>query len=109
PPPEPALINPDIPPALSMVILRSLAKDPAARFPSASSLSAALAEALNIAVPDKLNPPAYPKDIVDEPTRHQSFSAQLAARAPVASPSTPVLSPALTPALTHSSSSLATI
>src|SRR5579859_7650360 len=44
---SPVLINPNIPPALEMVILRCLEKDPAARFPSASSLAAAIAEALN--------------------------------------------------------------
>src|SRR5437868_12223945 len=37
-PPSPALINPNIPPALELAILRFLAKAPAARFPSASLL-----------------------------------------------------------------------
>src|SRR5947209_4884690 len=37
-PTPPILINPNIPPALSEVILRCIAKDPAARFPSASVL-----------------------------------------------------------------------
>jgi serine/threonine protein kinase len=45
-PPPPVLINRSIPLALSAVILHGLAKDPAARFPSASSMAAALAEAL---------------------------------------------------------------
>lgn len=45
-PPAPALFNTRISPALSMVILRGLAKDPNARFNSASAMVAALAEAL---------------------------------------------------------------
>src|SRR5205807_3128050 len=77
PPPAPSLINPNIPPALSVVILRSLAKDPAARFPSASSLTAALAEAFNLPIPEKLNVPAYPKDVLDEPTHYQPLSSSL--------------------------------
>ncbi len=51
-PTPPALYHPNIPPAVTMVILRSLAKDPRARFPSASSLTEALAEALNLPVPE---------------------------------------------------------
>jgi serine/threonine protein kinase len=50
-PPDPALLNPAISPVLSEVILRCLAKDPTARFPTASALSLALAEAFNVSVP----------------------------------------------------------
>ncbi len=67
-PTSPALINPNIPPALTMVILRSISKDPAARFPAASSLVAALAESLNLPVPETLNIPAYPVDAMYSPT-----------------------------------------
>ena len=67
-PPSPMLINPNIPPALEMVILRCLAKDPAARFPSASSLAAAIAEALNAPVPESLGKPAFPMDAEYMPT-----------------------------------------
>ena len=67
-PPSPVLINPNIPPALEMVILRCLAKDPAARFPSASSLAAAIAEALNVPVPESLGKPAFPMDAEYMPT-----------------------------------------
>ena len=68
PPTPPAQINPHIPPALSMVILRSLAKDPAARFSSAAMMTAALAEALNLPIPENLNLTVYPTEISNEPT-----------------------------------------
>ena len=44
-PTPPKLINPNIPNALSAVILRAMAKDPAARFSTASLLSSAIANA----------------------------------------------------------------
>jgi serine/threonine protein kinase len=47
-PTSPDMINPNISPDLSNVILRSLAKDPLARFPSASAMAEALAQALHI-------------------------------------------------------------
>jgi serine/threonine protein kinase len=47
-PPHPAIVNPNVTPALAEVILRCLAKDPAARFPNASLLSTAIAESLNV-------------------------------------------------------------
>ena len=55
PPTPPSYINPSISPALSSVILRCLAKDPQARFPSASTMTAALAKALDMAVPEQLD------------------------------------------------------
>ncbi len=57
-PTPPALINPDIPPALSEVILRSIAKDPGARFHSAVAMTIAIAESLNVAVPADLVKPS---------------------------------------------------
>src|SRR5205085_6423096 len=58
----PDQINPHVPPALKMVILRSLDKNPSARFPSASSMTAALAEALHVPIPENIAGPAYPTD-----------------------------------------------
>jgi serine/threonine protein kinase len=49
-PTSPTLINPAISPDLSNVILKSIAKDPDARFSSASAMTIALAEAFNIPV-----------------------------------------------------------
>ena len=60
-PTPPALINPHIPPALSEIILKSIAKDPDARFPSASAMTIAIAESFNVAVPaELLKPNAVP-------------------------------------------------
>lgn len=58
-PPPPALINPRVSPSLTLVILRALAKDPAARFPSASSMVAALAEAFNMPIPTGVGQSTY--------------------------------------------------
>ena len=44
-PASPALINPHLPPALVAIITRSIAKDPALRFPSVSSMMVELAQA----------------------------------------------------------------
>lgn len=55
-PPPPRQVNPNIQPALASVILRSLAKDPAARYPSASSLAADLKKALSMPGQRELGP-----------------------------------------------------
>ncbi|HLZ56676.1 MAG TPA: serine/threonine-protein kinase [Ktedonosporobacter sp.] len=57
PPPAPERLNPSITPALSAVILRALAKEPAQRFPSARALTVALAEALKVALPGEAEQP----------------------------------------------------
>ncbi|HEY6411347.1 MAG TPA: protein kinase, partial [Ktedonobacteraceae bacterium] len=62
-PTPPALINPNIPPGLSEVILKSIAKEPNARFPSASAMTIAVADSLNIAVPAELIKPNATPDI----------------------------------------------
>lgn len=50
-PPAPDLINPKITPPLKNVILRGLAKDPAERYPTATSMAQALADAFNLSTP----------------------------------------------------------
>lgn len=54
-PTSPALINPHILPALTAVIMRSLAKDPIARFPTTAAMVVAVARALNIPTQDILS------------------------------------------------------
>ena len=54
-PPAPASINPNISQAASDVILRSLAKNPAERFASASVMMRALGDALNVPIPEHLS------------------------------------------------------
>ena len=56
-PTPPALINTDISPELSGVILQSIAKDPNMRFQTASAMTIALAQAFRIAVPSSLSRP----------------------------------------------------
>ncbi len=64
-PTSPTLINAHIPPALALVILQSLAKDPADRFSSASSMAMALCQALDMPIPENLRQTAQSSDIVD--------------------------------------------
>jgi serine/threonine protein kinase len=103
-PTPPDLINPAIPPALTEVIMRSLAKDPSARFPSASSMAVAIAEALNLPIPEHLGQPVYPNDPLDMPTLFKEnpishpgiasagMAASGARQGPTSSPGQPVYS-----------------
>ncbi len=50
PPPSPSQLVPSLPPAIDEVVRRGMAKDPAARYPSAGELAWACAEALGAAV-----------------------------------------------------------
>jgi serine/threonine protein kinase len=67
-PTSPVLLNPNIPPALTLVIMTALAKDPNARFARAAIMTAAIAEALNVPLPESLGQPAYPSDVRSMPT-----------------------------------------
>ncbi len=112
-PTAPSLINPQIRPALTSVIMRSLAKEPSARFSSATALVASVAKALNVAMPESvvqpnlargiITPPSFSGisgfDTMNSPTSisplPQSFQAQAVSQIPpvVASSSTPSLPP----------------
>ncbi|MEO8971704.1 MAG: serine/threonine-protein kinase [Ktedonobacteraceae bacterium] len=53
-PTDPQLINPNLSSAVSAFLLKCIAKDPQERFPSASAMTAALAVALHLPVPQDL-------------------------------------------------------
>ena len=89
-PTPPALINPKISPALSSVVLQTIAKDPDARFPSASALTVALAQALEVPVPSSLSKPKNVNEQPDynplQPTRPVSAGVFPYPPAPAVSP-----------------------
>ena len=76
-PTSPVLLNPNIPPALTMVIMTALAKDPNARFARATTMAAAIAEALNVPLPESLGPTAYPPDVRNMATYISSPISQM--------------------------------
>ncbi len=74
-PTPPNLINPYISPALSEVILRCLAKDPAARLPSATSITAALASVFNMPASGNAMTPTYSSlNLANTPSNSTSIS-----------------------------------
>ncbi len=89
-PTSPSLINPMITPALSEVICGVLPKTLKTRFPSASSMKTALAEAFNMSTPVILSPRFNPMEVASEPAREHSFQRGL--------------SPTITPSASASSS-----
>jgi serine/threonine protein kinase len=73
-PTPPALINPIVPPALSEVILRAMAKDPVSRFPNVSTLAEAIAEAHTMPASLSISeqPAREDKKIPDQPVRREN-------------------------------------
>lgn len=59
-PTAPSLINPQVSPTLSEVIMRGLQKDPTDRFSSATALTIAVARALDVPVPEILERSLHP-------------------------------------------------
>jgi serine/threonine protein kinase len=76
-PTPPALIHSNIPPAVTQVILCSLAKDPTDRFVNASSMTAALAEAFGLTVPEALRRSASLVDPLNCPTHFKKRQSNL--------------------------------
>src|SRR5207248_450975 len=74
-PTSPVLINPHIPPALTAVIMRSLARDPAARYPSATALVTSVAKALHMSVPESISHSQPSQDTANSPSLSGSGSA----------------------------------
>jgi serine/threonine protein kinase len=101
-PPSPRLVNPNIPPALEGVIMRCLAKEPGARFPDALSLAAAIAEGLDVPIPERLSKPPSP-EVIDMPT----YLTPTPSRAAPSSPNLPVAAIDMPTYLTPPSSSAA--
>jgi len=71
-PPAPKKINPAILPAVSALIIRNLAKDPAERFPSATAMTAALEKALDISNSETIRLPSYPKNTIKGTSTHST-------------------------------------
>src|SRR6266567_2693137 len=99
-PKPPILINPDISPALSAIILHSLEKNPTMRFPNATDMATALAEVLRPKSKDLTLPaspktaarlplqPPTPKTIARLPLQHSTSYGPAISSQPAASIST---------------------
>ena len=117
-PASPMLVNPLIEPELAAVIMQSLAKNPATRFPSASLMVAALAKALKVLMPQfsgqgqvENSPPApIHKRIVLNPIPQMADTLPTSTQEPSASQSNvaqiPTSNPQMTPLITPEISTL---
>lgn len=90
----PALLHPNIPPAVTVVLLKCLARNPMIRFATASSLVAALAEAFNIAPVEletnTMDEPTYRMALGDEGPTYRIPPSGSSSSSPINSPVTPV-------------------
>lgn len=108
-PTPPALINPNILPSVIAVIMRSLAKNPATRYPSAGAMISSLARASNVSIAEKPGQPENSMDTMNNPTyitparpigfAASSSSPSLPAPGNVPVPPSPSVSSPLPPAL----------
>ena len=112
----PALINPQISPALAAVILRGLSKNPADRFPTASALCIAFSEAVNVPLPDSIKMAVHQTAEMDNPTYVKTPSSSnpqlppLGNVTPTRTPqnTTPMVDPAPTPSISPLANSAST-
>ncbi len=86
-PTSPVLLNPNIPPALTLVIMTALAKDPNARFARTTAMTTALADALNVPSNEGLSEALTPLDADQMPTYFSSSPAQMGVGAAASSTS----------------------
>jgi serine/threonine protein kinase len=89
-PTPPSLINPNIPPALSEIILRAMAKESAARFSMASLMAAAIADAYAIHTGTHI-PSVLPTSISEDEETEEDGSGGSQPRIPILG----VISPSL--------------
>ncbi|HEX4207859.1 MAG TPA: protein kinase, partial [Ktedonobacteraceae bacterium] len=82
-PTPPVLINPHVPYALSEVILRAMAKNPSTRFPSASALATAVADACSL---QSTNYAPSAQEFDDESDPQQNSSILGVAQPPASNP-----------------------
>ena len=67
-PTPPSLINPNMLPTVTAVIMRSLAKDPASRYSSAGAMIASLARAVNVSLTEEAAQANKTDDTMNNPT-----------------------------------------
>lgn len=99
-PTAPELINPTISPELSAVILKSIEKKMEDRYPTASAMTIALAEALHVPVPARLRPPSSSSPWASSPSHNRPPSSPGLTPAfygPTPQASTPLYDPAQSP------------
>lgn len=87
-PPSPRKFNPSIPLALEQIILKALAKEPAARYRSAEQLGRALETVQNLPSPSAYQPPAYTPPPATAPGASYYPSAASPGPRPAAAPPT---------------------
>jgi serine/threonine protein kinase len=96
-PPLPDLMNPNIPPTLTHVILRCLAKDPAARFNNASIIVASVAEAFGLSLPAEPGLPTPSQEVLSGPLSPSPRPSSLMPGMIPTTPSMPMLTPGQPP------------
>jgi hypothetical protein len=84
--PAPSSLNPDLPPTVEAVLIKALAKDPAARYPSAGALIEAYRAALDAPAPAAVEPEVPPAPIAEPMPQADPFASLII---PAALPETP--------------------